>query len=276
MFNTKRNFVLKTKTSNIIKNSLKFNRKIIENPLMKIIKNHIIFYPTPKNINYGWSFGSLAGLFFALQIITGIFLAMHYIPNVDLAFWSVEHIMRDVNYGWLLRYMHANGASMVFITMYIHIGKALYFRSYTPGHTRAMLFFAGILIFLLMMGTASIGYVLPWGQMSLWGATVITNLITAIPFIGENIAYWIWGGSSVGNPTLNRFFSFHYLLPFLVVGIVFLHLTLLHLKGSTNPMGSSSVIGKIYFHPYFTIKDGFSFFIALLFFSILIFFIRIY
>ena len=272
MFNTKRNFVLKTKTSNIIKNSLKFNRKKIENPLMKIIKNHIIFYPTPKNINYGWSFGSLAGLFFALQIITGIFLAMHYIPNVDLAFWSVEHIMRDVNYGWLLRYMHANGASMVFITMYIHIGKALYFRSYTPGHTRAMLFFAGILIFLLMMGTASIGYVLPWGQMSLWGATVITNLITAIPFIGENIAYWIWGGFSVGNPTLNRFFSFHYLLPFLVVGIVFLHLTLLHLKGSTNPMGSSSVIGKIYFHPYFTIKDGFSFFIALLFFSILIFF----
>jgi ubiquinol-cytochrome c reductase cytochrome b/c1 subunit len=256
----------------LLQNNISFNRKKIDNPFTKILKNHIIFYPTPKNINYGWSFGSLAGLFFALQIITGIFLAMHYIPNVELAFWSVEHIMRDVNYGWLLRYMHANGASMVFITMYIHIGKALYFRSYAPGHGRAMLFFAGIVIFLLMMGTAFIGYVLPWGQMSLWGATVITNLITAIPFIGESIAYWIWGGFSVGNPTLNRFFSFHYLLPFLVIGIIFLHLTLLHLKGSTNPLGTSGVTSKIYFHPYFTIKDAFSFFLALLFFSVLIFF----
>jgi quinol-cytochrome oxidoreductase complex cytochrome b subunit len=244
----------------------------IGNPFLKLLANHIIFYPTPSNINYGWSFGSLAGLFFAFQIITGIFLAMHYTANIDLAFWSVEHIMRDVNNGWLLRYLHSNGASMIFIMLYIHIAKALYFRSYTPGHSRAGLFFSGVIIFLLMMGTAFIGYVLPWGQMSLWGATVITNLITAIPFIGENIAFWIWGGFSVGNPTLNRFFSFHYVLPFIVVGIVFLHLTLLHLRGSTNPIGITSIKDKIDFHPYFFIKDALSFFIGLSLYVLLVFY----
>lgn len=250
-----------------------FTLKIkINNPFIKILKNHIIYYPTPSNLNYAWSFGSLAGIFFALQIITGIFLAMHYTANVELAFWSLEHIMRDVNNGWLLRYMHANGASMIFITLYVHIAKALYYRSYTPGHSRAGLFYSGVIIFLLMMGTAFIGYVLPFGQMSLWGATVITNLITVIPFVGENIAFWIWGGFSVGNPTLNRFFSFHYLLPFIVVGIVFLHLTLLHLRGSMNPIGNTSIKDRVDFHPYFFIKDALSLFLALIIFSIIVFF----
>lgn len=268
-------FNLKNKTNNNtnkIENSFFIKRTKINNPFLKILKNHVIYYPTPSNINYAWSFGSLAGLFFALQIITGIFLAMHYTANIELAFWSVEHIMRDVNNGWLLRYMHANGASMVFIMLYIHIAKALYYRSYTPGHSRAGLFYTGILIFLLMMATGFIGYVLPFGQMSLWGATVITNLITVIPFIGENIAFWIWGGFSVGNPTLNRFFSFHYVLPFIIIGLVFLHLTLLHLRGSMNPIGVTSTKDKIDFHPYFFIKDTLSLFIALLLFSIIIFY----
>lgn len=242
------------------------------NPISKILVNHIIYYPTPLNINYGWSFGSLAGLFFAIQLVTGIFLAMHYAANIELAFWSLEHIMRDVNNGWLLRYMHSNGAPMVFALMYIHIAKALYFRSYLPGISRILLFFSGVLIFLLMMGTASIGYVLPWGQMSLWGATVTTSLITAIPFIGNDIAYWIWGGSSVGNPTLNRFFSFHYILPFVVLGVIFLHLLLLHIRGSTNPMGNSTVRDRIDFHPYFVIKDALSFFIIIFIYFFIIFY----
>ena len=266
-FNLKKN-----QQKNKIINFINLERTKINNPFLKIFKNHIIYYPTPSNINYMWSMGSLAGLFFAIQILTGIFLAMHYTANIELAFWSVEHIMRDVKNGWLMRYMHANGASMIFITLYLHIAKALYYRSYTPGHSRAGLFYSGIIIFLLMMGTGFIGYVLPFGQMSLWGATVITNLLTVIPFIGENIAYWIWGGYSVGNPTLNRFFSLHYLLPFLVVGIVFLHLTLLHLRGSMNPIGITSLKDRIDFHPYFFIKDALSFFIALIFFSFIIFF----
>jgi len=261
---------LKYNFKRLIKHTNFYNK--VRNPFLKIFTNHIIFYPTPNNINYGWSFGSLAGIFFAFQIITGIFLAMHFVPNIDYAFWSVEHIMRDVSYGWLLRYFHSNGASMIFIMLYTHIAKALYFRSYTPGHSRAGLFFSGVIIFLLMMGTAFIGYVLPWGQMSLWGATVITNLITAIPFIGEGIAYWIWGGFSVGNPTLNRFFSFHYILPFIVIGIVFLHLTLLHLRGSTNPLGNSSVKDRIAFYPYFFIKDAVSLFVAILLYSIIVFY----
>jgi len=244
---------------------------ILPNPFFKLISNHIIFYPTPSSLNYGWSFGSLAGLFFGFQIITGIFLAMHFVPNVDFAFLSVEHIMRDVNYGWLLRYFHSNGASMIFILIYIHIAKAIYFRSYMPGKGRLILFFSGILIFLLMMGTAFIGYVLPWGQMSLWGATVITNLLTAIPFIGESIAFWIWGGFSVGNPTLNRFFSFHYILPFIIIAIIFLHLTLLHLRGSTSPIGNISIRDRISFYPYFFIKDAYSLFCAILIYSFFIF-----
>lgn len=253
-------------------NNLKFNFNIIYEPFSKILANHIIYYPTPNNINYGWSFGSLAGLFFAIQLITGIFLAMHYTANIEIAFWSLEHIMRDVNNGWLIRYMHSNGASMIFALIYIHIAKALFFRSYTPSYSRIALFFSGVLIFLLMMGTASIGYVLPWGQMSLWGATVITNLITAIPYIGDDIAYWIWGGFSVANPTLNRFFSFHYILPFLVLGIIIVHLILLHLRGSTNPIGSSSIKDKIDFHPYFVIKDALSLFFFLTIYFFIIFY----
>jgi len=180
--------------------------------------------------------------------------------------------MRDVNNGWMFRYLHANGASMIFIMLYVHIAKALYYRSYIPGHSRAALFFSGIIIFLLMMGTAFIGYVLPWGQTSLWGATVTTNLLTAIPLIGESVAYWIWGGFSVGNPTLNRFYSFHYLLPFVVIGIVFLHLTLLHLRGSTNPIGITATKDRIDFHPYFFIKDAVSLFLGGILYIFLIFY----
>jgi len=232
------------------------------NPLIKTVYNHILYYPTPLNLNYNWSFGSLSGLFFVFQIISGVFLAMHYIPNVELAFWSVEHIMRDVHYGWLLRYAHSNGASFIFIFIYCHILKGIYFRSYLPGTSKNILFSVGVIIFILMMGTAFIGYVLPWGQMSLWGATVITSLITAIPLIGNTIAYVVWGGYSVGNATLNRFFSIHFILPFIIIGIVFLHLLLLHIKGSTNALGIVSNRDKISFHPYFTIKDLFSFFLA--------------
>jgi quinol-cytochrome oxidoreductase complex cytochrome b subunit len=248
------------------------NKRLInsDHPLLKVLSNHIIDYPTPVNINYAWSFGSLAGIFFALQLATGIFLAMHYTPNVDLAFASVEHIMRDVKNGWLLRYMHSNGASMVFIMIYVHIGKALFYRSYT--HKRTHLFFSGVLIFLLMMGTAFIGYVLPWGQMSFWGATVITNLITAVPFVGESIAQWVWGGFSVGNPTLTRFFSLHYLLPFLVTAIILLHLVLLHTAGSSNPLGVNSSQDKISFYPYFFLKDAVGLTLALIFYILLIHF----
>jgi ubiquinol-cytochrome c reductase cytochrome b/c1 subunit len=241
-----------------------------DNSIIKVLTNHVFYYPTPINLNYAWSFGSLAGIFFALQIATGVFLAMHYVPNMALAFASVEHIMRDVKNGWLLRYMHANGASFVFIMMYIHIGRNLYYRSYT--HKRMYLFFSGVVIFLLMMGTAFIGYVLPWGQMSFWGATVITNLITAVPLVGESVAHWVWGGFSVGNPTLNRFFSLHYLLPFLILGLIFLHLALLHDVGSSNPTGMDSSLDKVNFYPYYFWKDAFALSVALFFFVVIVHF----
>jgi quinol-cytochrome oxidoreductase complex cytochrome b subunit len=238
-------------------------------PLSGFITKHIIYYPTPISINYAWSFGSLVGIFFALQIITGAFLAMHYTPHVDLAFQSVEHIMTDVNYGWLFRYMHANGASFIFILMYVHIARAMYYRLYTG--KRQFLWWSGIFIFFLMMATAFIGYVLPWGQMSFWGATVITSLVTAIPFIGENIAFWLWGGFSVGNATLVRFFSLHYLVPFLITAIIFTHLALLHNVGSSNPLQHATADKKP-FHPYFTIKDSFILSVALTIFFIIVFF----
>lgn len=238
--------------------------------LFRLIVNHLVYYPTPKNLNYIWSFGSLVGVFFAIQILTGIFLAMHYVPHVDLAFASVEHIMRDVEYGWFIRYLHSNGASMIFVLLYLHIAKGLYFRSYSS--SRVYLWFSGVFVFLLMMGTAFVGYVLPWGQMSFWGATVITNLITAIPYIGESIAYWIWGGFSVANPTLNRFFSIHYLLPFLITGLIFLHLGLLHDTGSTNPIGISSSRDLVCFWPYFGIKDLFIFCLFFVFYVIILFY----
>jgi quinol-cytochrome oxidoreductase complex cytochrome b subunit len=240
-----------------------------KNPLLQSIANHVLLYPTPVNFSYAYSFGSLVGIFFAIQILTGIFLAMHYTAHTSYAFASVVHIMTDVKNGYLLRYMHANGASMVFILIYIHIGRGLYYRSYI--YNRRYLWWSGIIIFLLMMATAFIGYVLPWGQMSFWGATVITSLVTAVPFVGESIAYWVWGGFSVSNATLIRFFSLHYLLPFIITGIIFVHLILLHTVTSTNPAQVSS-FDKMSFHPYFTFKDLFALTTALLFFLILVHF----
>jgi ubiquinol-cytochrome c reductase cytochrome b/c1 subunit len=240
-----------------------------KNPLMQMIANHVLLYPTPVNFSYVYSFGSLVGIFFAIQILTGIFLAMHYTAHTSYAFASVVHIMMDVKNGYLLRYMHANGASMIFILIYIHIGRGLYYRSYI--YNRRHLWWSGIIIFLLMIITAFIGYVLPWGQMSFWGATVITSLVTAVPFVGESIAYWIWGGFSVSNATLIRFFSLHYLLPFIITGIIFVHLILLHTVTSTNPTQISSP-DKMSFHPYFTFKDIFALTATLFFFLILVYF----
>ncbi len=241
-------------------------RKFINNNIVSLFYNHIIFYPTPINISYLWGLGSLAGIMLILQILTGIFLAMHYVPNVTEAFNSVEHIMRDVNSGWLLRYMHANGASMFFIVVYLHMARGLFYRSYL---WNKQLWNSGVAIFFLMMGTAFIGYVLPWGQMSFWGATVITNLVSAIPYLGKHIAEWLWGGYAVGNPTLNRFFSIHYLLPIILVGLMLLHLAFLHNKGSTNPTGNVSY-DRIPFHPYFSIKDTFGLIVFLIFFFIFV------
>ena len=241
-----------------------------KNVILSFIDSHIINYPTPINLNYLWSFGSLAGLSLVIQIITGIFLAMHYTPYVDLAFNSVEHIMRDVNNGWLIRYIHANGASMFFIVTYTHIFRGLYFGSYM--YPRGFLWCSGVIIFLLMMATGFMGYVLPWGQMSFWGATVITNLFSAIPVVGHSIVEWLWGGFSVDNPTLNRFFSLHYLMPFLIAGLVLVHLSLLHTTGSNNPLGVNSNLDLIVFYPYFYVKDLFAFLLFTTFFSLFVFF----
>lgn len=238
--------------------------------LLSFIDSHIISYPTPINLNYMWSFGSAAGICLVIQIITGIFLAMHYTPHVDLAFSSVEHIMRDVNNGWLIRYIHANGASMFFIVVYCHIFRGLYYGSFM--HPRQNLWCSGVTIFLLMMATAFMGYVLPWGQMSFWGATVITNLFSAIPVVGKSIVEWLWGGFSVGNATLNRFFSLHYLLPFLIAGMTLIHLALLHKDGSNNPLGVNGAIDTVSFYPYFYVKDLFSFLILVLVFSFFVYF----
>jgi len=238
--------------------------------LLSFVDSHIIDYPTPINLSYLWSFGSAAGICLVIQIVTGIFLAMHYTPHVDLAFSSVEHIMRDVNNGWLIRYLHANGASMFFIVVYSHMFRGIYYGSYM--YPRQHLWYSGVLIFILMMATAFMGYVLPWGQMSFWGATVITNLFSAIPIVGSSIVEWLWGGFSVDNATLNRFFSLHYLLPFLIAGLVIVHLALLHKDGSSNPVGVSSGLDNIPFYPYFYVKDLLAFFVLLLFFSFFVFF----
>lgn len=238
--------------------------------ILSFIDSHIIDYPTPINLNYMWSFGSTAGLCLVIQIITGIFLAMHYSPHIDLAFSSVEHIMRDVNNGWLIRYLHANGASMFFIVVYCHIFRGLYYGSYM--YPRERLWMSGVIIFLLMMATAFMGYVLPWGQMSFWGATVITNLFSAIPFVGDFIVEWLWGGFSVSNATLNRFFSLHYLMPFVITGLVLVHLSLLHKDGSNNPLGINTNVETISFYPYFYVKDLFSFLILVILFSFFVIF----
>ena len=232
------------------------------------LDNHLVYYPTPANLNYFWGGGSMAGICLTIQIISGIFLAMYYTPHVDYAFASVEHIMRDVQNGWFIRYMHANGASFFFIFVYLHIARNLYYGSYLK--PRKVLWFSGIVILLLMMATAFLGYVLPWGQMSFWGATVITNLFSVIPFIGVDLVQWLWGGFSVSNATLNKFFSLHFVLPFAIAAVVFLHLILLHKSGSSNPLGLSSYNQYINFYPYFYIKDLFALFVVLFFFIFVI------
>ncbi|MHC8508815.1 MAG: cytochrome b [Rhodospirillales bacterium] len=214
-------------------------------------------YPAPRNLNYFWNFGSLAGIVLMIMIITGVFLAMNYTAHVDYAFASVERIMRDVNYGWLIRYIHMNGASFFFIVIYIHMFRGLYYGSYK--RPRELLWIIGVLILLAMMATAFMGYVLPWGQMSFWGAKVITSLFSAIPLIGDSVVTWLWGGPSVDNPTLNRFFALHYLMPFVIVGLVVIHIWALHVHGSNNPLGVDvkSPQDTIPFHPYYTVKDLF-------------------
>ena len=241
-------------------------------PIISMIKHSTVDYLTPKNLNYMWNFGSVAGIALVVQIITGILLAMHYTPHVDHAFNSVEHIMRDVNYGWLLRYTHAVGASMFFIVVYIHMFRGLYYGSYKS--PRELLWWLGVFILLAMMATAFMGYVLPWGQMSFWGATVITNFFAKIPVIGDAITEWLRGGFAVDNAALNRFFSLHYLLPFIIFALVFLHLVALHTHGSNNPAGVEIKDKKdtIPFHPYYTIKDVFGFGIYFMIFAALIFF----
>lgn len=243
--------------------------RVLRHYPFSLFNAHIIDYPTPSNFNYFWGFGSLAGLLLALQIITGVFLAMHYTPQADLAFSSLEHIMRDVNYGWILRYAHCTGASVFFVVVYIHIARGLFYGSYTG--LRGRVWSVGSVIFVLMMAAAFMGYVLPWGQMSFWGATVITNLFTAIPVVGESIAYWLWGGFSVDNATLNRFFSLHYLVPLTILGFVVLHLSLLHFTGSGNPLGVNN-LNSLPFYPYFYVKDAFGFLVCCFLSSLLLFF----
>nr|QIE13314.1 cytochrome b [Pachyneuron aphidis] len=227
--------------------------------LLSMLSNSLIVLPTPLNISIWWNFGSLLGLCLIIQIISGLFLSMHYTPNINMAFNSIIHIIQDVNYGWLLRLIHMNGASMFFICMFIHIGRGLYYGSFTLMMTWMM----GVIIMLMTMGAAFMGYVLPWGQMSFWGATVITNLVSAIPYIGESIVLWLWGGFSVNNATLNRFYSFHFIIPFIILFLVIIHLVFLHETGSTNPMGLNSNYNKIPFNPYYSIKDLLGFIILI-------------
>lgn len=236
------------------------------------LNEFLIRYPVPYNINYFYNFGFMSGLFLAIQIVTGIFLTMHYTPHIDHAFFSVDHIMRDISHGWLLRYMHSNGASMFFVVVYLHIIRGLYYGSYR--YPRTFVWNIGVVIYILMMGTAFLGYVLPWGQMSFWAATVITNFLSVIPYFGLEIVQWVWGGFSINNATLNRFFCLHYLLPFIILALVILHIILLHNYGSTNPMSFvTKKIDKTSFYPYFYVKDFFS---IIVFFAIYFFFVFFY
>nr|YP_010515285.1 cytochrome b [Emerita talpoida]UXL87271.1 cytochrome b [Emerita talpoida] len=228
-------------------------------PLFKILNSALVDMPIPSNISIFWNFGSLLGLCLVIQIATGLFLAMHYTAHIDLAFSSVTHICRDVNYGWLLRTLHANGASFFFICLYLHIGRGMYYGSYMIMHA----WLVGVIILFLVMATAFLGYVLPWGQMSFWGATVITNLFSAIPYIGTMLVQWIWGGFAVENATLTRFFTFHFLFPFIVAAATIIHILFLHQAGANNPLGISSNTDKIPFHPYFTFKDIIGFLIMI-------------
>nr|YP_009408688.1 cytochrome b [Sphyrna mokarran]ARR27598.1 cytochrome b [Sphyrna mokarran] len=228
-------------------------------PLLKIMNHALVDLPAPSNISSWWNFGSLLGLCLIIQILTGLFLAMHYTADISMAFSSVVHICRDVNYGWLIRNIHANGASLFFICVYLHIARGLYYGSYLYKETWNI----GVILLFLLMATAFVGYVLPWGQMSFWGATVITNLLSAFPYIGDMLVQWIWGGFSVDNATLTRFFAFHFLLPFLILALTIIHLLFLHETGSNNPLGINSDADKISFHPYFSYKDLFGFFIMI-------------
>ena len=241
-----------------------------QHSLFQLINSHLIEYPTPSNLTLFWNYGFLAAMCLVTQLLSGIALAMHFTPHVDLAFLSVEHIMRDVNGGWLIRYIHANGASMFFITVYIHIARGLYYGSYMQ--PRGLVWTLGVIILILMMATAFMGYVLVWGQMSFWAATVITNFFTAFPIVGDKIVTLLWGGFSVDNATLNRFFSLHYLLPFLIAGVVVVHMAAVHNDGSNNPLGISSHADKISFFPYFFIKDTLGLVGGLIFFSFFVYY----
>nr|YP_010728409.1 cytochrome b [Phaenopsectra flavipes]WEF49624.1 cytochrome b [Phaenopsectra flavipes] len=229
-------------------------------PLFKIMNNALIDLPAPSNISSWWNFGSLLGLCLIIQIATGIFLAMHFTADISLAFNSVNHICRDVNYGWLLRTLHANGASFFFICIYLHVGRGMYYGSYKYIYT----WMVGVILLFLTMGTAFMGYVLPWGQMSFWGATVITNLLSAVPYLGIDLVQWLWGGFAVDNATLTRFFSFHFLLPFIIIAFTMIHLLFLHQTGSNNPLGINSNTDKIPFHPYYSFKDIFGFMVLIM------------
>ena len=245
-------------------------------PVGGLIHSSFVVFPNPRNLNYWWTFGGILSFMLAAQIVTGVVLAMHYTPHSSLAFASIEHIMRDVNYGWLLRYAHANGASMFFLALYIHMFRGMYYGSYKA--PREVLWLLGVILFLLAIATAFTGYVLPWGQMSFWGATVITSLFSAIPWVGDSITTWLWGGYAVDNATLNRFFSLHYLLPFLIAGVVVLHIWALHVHGSNNPAGVEKKTAKdtLPFHPYFTVKDGFALVCFLAFFAWFVFYVPNY
>ncbi|MCW8084612.1 cytochrome b [Sabulicella glaciei] len=245
-------------------------------PVITMLQKEYGTFPTPRNFNYFWNFGALAVITLVIMILTGVFLSMNYTAHTTLAFESVERIMRDVNYGWLMRYVHMNGASMFFIVVFIHIYRGMYYGSYKA--PRELLWMLGVVIFLLMMATAFLGYVLPWGQMSFWGATVITNLFSAFPLIGPEIVTWLWGGFSVDNPTLNRFFSLHYLLPFVITGVVFLHVAALHVTGSNNPLGiePKGPQDTLPFHPYYTIKDSVGMVAYFALFALLVFFMPNY
>nr|UEP13609.1 cytochrome b [Betasyrphus serarius] len=237
----------------------------INHPIMKIANNALVDLPSPANISMWWNFGSLLGLCLIIQILTGLFLAMHYTADITMAFNSVDHICRNVNYGWLLRTLHANGASFFFICIYLHVGRGMYYGSYLFTPT----WLSGTIILFLVMATAFMGYVLPWGQMSFWGATVITNLLSAIPYLGIDLVQWIWGGFAVDNATLTRFFTFHFILPFIVLATVMIHLLFLHQTGSNNPMGLNSNLDKIPFHPYFSYKDITGFIILIMLLTLL-------
>src|SRR5271165_201592 len=241
-------------------------------PFVAMLQHELYEYPTPRNLSYWWNFGSLAGIMLVVMIVTGIFLATQYTPHADLAFDSVERIMRDVNCGWLIRYAHMNGASMFFVLVYIHMFRGLYYGSYKA--PRELLWMLGLIILLLMIATSFMGYVLPWGQMSYWAATVITNLFSAIPIVGQSIVTFLWGGFTVGNPTLNRFYALHYLLPFIILAVVLLHLIALHRFGSNNPLGIDlkGPQDSIPFHPYYTIKDLFGLSVFLLIYAFFVFY----